>query len=56
MSDETTLEREAKSPETHHSFSPLKKALIITFEDEGVLQRNGLTIELISIWKWVLEL
>lgn len=55
MSDEATLEREIKALETLHSFSPLKKALIITFEDEGVLQRNGLTIELIPIWKWVLE-
>ena len=56
MSDEATLEREAKALETLHSFSPLKKALIITYEDEGLLQHNGLTIELIPIWKWVLEI
>ena len=56
MNDEATLEREAKALETLHSFSPLKKALIITYEDEGLLQRNGLTIELVPIWKWVLEI
>ncbi len=55
MSDEATLEREAKALEALHTFSPLKKALIITYEDEGLLQRNGLTIELIPVWKWVLE-
>ena len=55
MSDEATLEREVKALETFHSFSHLKKALIITYEDEGILHRNNLTIELIPIWKWVLE-
>ena len=55
MSDEATLEREAKALEALHSFSPLKRAIIITYEDEGILQRNGLTIELIPVWKWVLE-
>lgn len=55
ISDEATLEREAKALEALHSFLPLKKALIITYEDEGMLQRKGLTIELIPVWKWVLE-
>lgn len=55
MSDKATLERETKALETLHSFFPLKKALVITYEDEGVLQRNGLTIELLPVWKWVLE-
>lgn len=55
MSDEATLEREAKALEALHSFYPLKKAVIITYEDEGTLQRNGLTIELFPVWKWVLE-
>ena len=54
-SDKATLERETKALETLHSFFPLKKALVITYEDEGVLQRNGLTIELLPVWKWVLE-
>lgn len=55
MSDKATLERETKALGTLHSFFPLKKALVITYEDEGVLQRNGLTIELLPVWKWVLE-
>lgn len=41
--------------EALHSFFPLKKALIVTYEDEGVLQRDGLTIELRPVRKWVLE-
>ena len=56
MSDEATLKRETKALETLHSFSPLKKALIITYEDEGILECNGLTIELKPIWKWILEI
>ena len=33
----------------------LKKAIIITYEDEGEIERNGLRIEIIPSWKWVLN-
>lgn len=29
--------------------------MIITYEDEGEIERDGLRIEIIPIWKWVLN-
>ena len=55
MSDETTVEREMKALQALHSFKPLSKAMIITYEDEGVVEYNGLQIEFKPVWKWVLD-
>ena len=55
MSDESTLEREMKALCALHSFKPLRKAMIITYEDEDVLEYKGLEIELKPVWKWVLD-
>ena len=38
-----------------HSFKPLTKAIIITYENEGILEYKGLEIEVKPIWKWVLD-
>ncbi len=54
MSDEATLEREMKALVALHSFRPLRKAIVITYEDEGMMEYKGLEIELIPLWKWVL--
>ena len=54
MSDEATLEREVKALAALHSFKPLRQAIIITYEDEGTMEYNGLEIELKPVWKWVL--
>ena len=56
MSDIQTSEREIKGLIKLHSFEPLQKALIITRNEEGLLQKeNGLIIEVKPIWKWLLE-
>lgn len=55
MSDEATLEREMKALATLHSFKPLRKAVVITYEDEGTIEYKGLPIEIRPIWKWVLN-
>lgn len=54
MSDEATLTREMKALHALHSFKPISKAIIITYEDEGMLVYKGLEIELKPVWKWVL--
>lgn len=54
MSDEATMEREMKALHALHSFKPLRKAMIITYEDEGCVDYKGLEIELKPVWKWVL--
>ena len=55
MSDESTLEREIKALVAINSLYPLKKAMIVTYEDEGVMERDGLKIEIVPVWKWVLN-
>lgn len=55
MSDEATLQREVNALTALHSLYPLKKAMIVTYEDEGDLECKGLKIEIVPMWKWVLE-
>ena len=37
-----------------HSYRPLKRALIITYNQQSVITQSYLTIELIPIWQWLL--
>ncbi len=55
VSDSATLEMEAKALAALHSFAPLRKAMIVTYEDEGTMEYEGLQIELVPVWKWVIE-
>ena len=55
MSDESTLEREIKTLVALNSLYPLKRAMIVTYENEGVMERDGLKIEIVHVWKWVLN-
>ena len=56
MTDLQTLEREINALVKLHAFEPLQHALIITRDEETVIQKdNGLTIEVKPIWKWLLE-
>ena len=55
MSDEATLEREIKALVALNSLYPLNRALIVTYEDEGFVERDGLKIEIVPVWKWVLN-
>lgn len=55
MSDAATLEREVKALLVLHSIHPLRKAMIITYEDEEVMERDGLEIQIVPVWKWILE-
>jgi predicted AAA+ superfamily ATPase len=55
MSDGETIEREVKALVALHGLHPLKRAMIITYEDEGEIMRDGLRIEIKPAWKWVLE-
>lgn len=56
MSDLQTVEREVNALVKLHAFEPLQRALVITRDEEGILQKgNGLTIEIKPIWKWLLE-
>ncbi len=56
MSDSQTAEREVNALVKLHAFEPLQRALIITRDEENIIQKdNGLTIEVKPVWKWLLE-
>ena len=46
------MQREVNALAALHS---LYKAMVVTYEDEGELECKGLKIEIVPVWKWVLE-
>ena len=55
LSDDITIEREVKALVALNSLHYLNKAMIITYEDEDIIERDGLRIEVIPVWKWVVD-
>ena len=55
MSDEPTLEREVKALAALNDLHPLKTATIVTYEDEADIERDGLKIKTVPVWKWLLQ-
>lgn len=56
MSEEATLEREIKALVALHGLYETQRNLIITYEDEGIMERDGIKIEIIPVWKWFLDM
>lgn len=54
MRDVQTFEREINALLKLHSFEPLEKAYVITYDEEKTIVRDDITIEVIPIWKWIL--
>ena len=56
ITDEETRHREVKALQKFHSFQPLNRMVIVTFDEEEIIEtNNGLTIEVVPVWKWLLE-
>lgn len=55
MEEESTRKREIKALTSLNSHIPLKRALIVTRDSEELIEFNGLTIEVVPVWKWILE-
>ncbi|GHV11592.1 hypothetical protein AGMMS49938_02540 [Fibrobacterales bacterium] len=56
LSDDLTREREIKALLKLSRFHPLTQLEIITYDDEEtVVKKNGLVIQIIPIWKWLLR-
>ena len=56
ISDEDTLKREVGGLKKLHNFSPLKRMVIVTFDEEETIKfDDGSSIEVIPAWKWLLE-
>lgn len=56
MSEEATLEREIKALVVLHGLYETQRNLIITYEDKGIMERDGIKIEIIPVWKWLLDM
>lgn len=55
MTDPETRSREASALVKLNAFRQLKRLLIITYNEENNIVADGLTIEVIPVWKWMLE-
>lgn len=54
ITDETTRKREVNALVQLHALEPLQQALIITYDQEEVIEKDGLIINVMPAWKWVL--
>lgn len=48
-----TRNREVSALKALNKIYPLKKALIITYDEEDSVETEGLSIEVVPIWKWL---
>ena len=52
---ETTRKREVNALLQFAKYTEIKKMLIITKDEENIISENGIEIEVIPIWKWLLQ-
>jgi predicted AAA+ superfamily ATPase len=56
ISDEETRKREVDGLKKLHTFMPLKRMVIVTFDEEETIKLDdNRFIEVIPVWKWLLE-
>lgn len=53
--DLETCKRETSALVKFNAFRPLKRSLIITYNEENLITINGQTIEVVPVWRWMLE-
>ena len=54
LADADTRKRETDALRKLNAYEPLKKAVVVTFEEEGTITIDNLTIEVVPLWKWLL--
>ena len=54
MQDDTTVEREKGALIKMASHLDIQRALIVTRDSEGEIE-EGLKIEILPVWKWLLD-
>ena len=55
LEDADTRKRETSALVALHQLHPLRKAVIITYDEEETIEAEGLQIEVTPIWKWLTE-
>lgn len=53
ISDHETRRRETAALAALNKLYPLKKALIVTYDEEETIEMDGMTIEVTPVWKWL---
>ena len=55
MTDPDTFKRETDALIKLHSVQPIGKMMVVTMEEESIVEKEGLQIELVPLWKWLLR-
>lgn len=54
LQEQDTRFREVNALVDFNKAFKLKKALIVTYEEEETIEQDGLTIEVVPVWKWLM--
>jgi predicted AAA+ superfamily ATPase len=54
IQEQDTRHREVNTLVDFNKAFKLKKAVIVTYDEEETIEQNGLTIEVIPVWKWLM--
>ena len=55
MADMETRKRETSALARLNAFKPLKRSMIITYNEEYHITVNGQPFEVVPVWKWMQE-
>lgn len=55
MADADTFKRETDGLVRLSSVQPVSRMMVVTMEEESIAEKDGLRIELVPLWKWLLE-
>ena len=55
MADADTFKRETDGLIKLSSVQSLKRMMVVTKDEEDVVEKDGCRIEIIPLWKWLLE-
>lgn len=55
MTDANTSKREIDGLIKLHSIQPISTMIVVTMEEENIVEKDGFHIELVPLWKWLLK-
>ncbi len=54
LADTATRQREVAALIALNKFYPLKTAIIVTYDEEETIEEEGIRIEVVPVWKWLM--
>ncbi len=52
---DNTSKREIDGLIKLHSIQPISRMIVVTMEEENLIEKDGFHIELVPLWKWLLK-